>query len=139
MPPACSGRANKRASGVRSMSPIAPVNKITSACSVTIISRVMPMLIERERWADAGRLIRDPLAELRTHAAMLHMGRTFPMPDTVAPHRSALEETMLEGLRKEASQLVRSLQAAGRDVDAAAVKREALRLDDSRQMRDALR
>jgi len=110
-----------------------------SAQHTAIISRVMPMLIERERWADAGRLIRDPLAELRTHGAMLHMGRTFPMPDTVAPHRSALEETMLEGLRKEASQLVRSLQAAGRDVDAAAVKREALRLDDSPQMRDALR
>jgi len=91
------------------------------------------------RWADAGRLIRDPLAELRTHGAMLHMGRTFPMPDTVAPHRSALEETMLEGLRKEAAQLVRSLQAAGRDVEAAAVKREALRLDDSPEMRTALR
>ena len=70
---------------------------------------------------------------------MLHMGRTFPMPDTVEPHRSALEETMLEGLRTEAAQIVRSLQAAGRDVDAAAAKREALRLDDSPEMRAALR
>ena len=110
-----------------------------SALHTSIISRVMPMLLERERWADAGRLIRDPLEELRSHGAMLHMGRNFPMPDTVAPHRSALEETMLEGLRKDAAQLVRSLQAAGRDVDAAAVKREALRLDDSPEMRAALR
>jgi hypothetical protein len=104
-----------------------------------IISRVLPMLLERERWADVGRLIRDPLEELRTHGAMLHMGRTYPMPETVEPHRSSLEQTMLEGLRKEAAQLVRSLQAAGRDVDAAAVKREALRLDDSPAMRNALR
>ncbi len=36
------GRANSRASGARSMSPIAPVNRITSAWMVTIISRVMP-------------------------------------------------------------------------------------------------
>jgi hypothetical protein len=45
---------------------------------------------------------------------------------------------MLEGLRTAASQLVRSLQAAGRDVEAAAVKREALRLDDSPEMRATL-
>jgi len=109
-----------------------------SAIDTAIISRVIPMLLERERWADAGRLIRDPLQDLRVHAAMLHMGRSFPMPDTLEPHRSAFEETMLEGLREEAAKLVRSLQAAGRDVDAAAVKREALRLDDSPAMRAAL-
>jgi hypothetical protein len=70
---------------------------------------------------------------------MLHMGRTYPMPEIVEPHRSTLEQEMPEGLRKEAAQLVRSLRAAGRDVDAAAVKREALRLDDSAEMRAALR
>ncbi len=36
------GAANRRASGARSMSPMAPVNRITRAWSVTIISRVMP-------------------------------------------------------------------------------------------------
>jgi hypothetical protein len=103
-----------------------------------IIPRVMPLLVERERWADAGQLIRDPLHELRVHGAMLDMGRSRPMPG-IERHRSTVEKTMLEGLRKEAAQLVRCLQAAGRDVDAAAVKREALRLDDSPEMRNALR
>jgi hypothetical protein len=105
----------------------------------SIISRVVPMLLERERWADAGRLIRDPLEDLRTHGVMLHMGRTYPMlPEIVASYRGMFVETMLEGLRKEAAQLVRSLKAAGRDIDVAAVKREALRLDDSPEMRAAL-
>ena len=104
----------------------------------SIRSRVVPMLLERERWADAGRLIQNPLEELRTHVAVLHMGRTYPLPDIPEPRRNALEKTMLEGLRKEAAQLVRSLRAAGRDVDAAAVKREAQRLDDSPEMRAAL-
>ena len=111
-----------------------------SVLPASFISRVMPMLLERERWIDAGRLIRDPLEELRTHGSMLHMDRTYPdAAEIVASHRSMFEEAMLEGLRKEAAQLVRSLQAAGRDVDAAAVKREALRLDDSPEMRAALR
>jgi hypothetical protein len=110
-----------------------------AALHTSIISRVVPMLLERERWADAGRLIRDPLEELRTHGFMLHMGRTDPeLPEIVASYRGMFVETMLEGLRKEAAQLVRSLKAAGRDIDVAAVKREALRLDDSPAMRAAL-
>jgi hypothetical protein len=103
------------------------------------VSRVMPMLHEHERWADAGRLLRDPLQTLRTHAEMLAMSRSNPMPTALEPHRTVLEETLLHGLRKEAAQLVRSLKAAGRELDAAAVKREALRLDDSPEMRAALR
>jgi hypothetical protein len=109
------------------------------ALPAAIVSRVTPMLFERERWADAGRLLRDPLQSLRTHAEMLDRGRSNPMPTAIEPHRSVLEEALLDGLRKEAAQLVRSLKAAGRELDAAAVKREALRLDDSPEMRAALR
>jgi hypothetical protein len=106
--------------------------------SGAVVFRLLPLLIERERWADAGRLIRDPLEKLDTRAAMLHMGLTYPMPDTIASHRGALHRSMLDGLRKEAAQLLRCLRAAGREVEAAAVKRKALELDDSAEMRAAL-
>ena len=78
------------------------------ALPTAIISRLLPMLLELERWADAGRLIRIRSTELRTHGVMLHMSHTYPMSDTVEPYRTALQETMLEGLREEAAQLVRS-------------------------------
>ena len=79
---------------------------------------LVPLLFERQRWADAGALIRDPLAELdrrKTYASIT--GRLY----------------------QRVGELHRSLVAAGRDQDATAVRDAALRIEDSPAMRKALR
>jgi hypothetical protein len=79
---------------------------------------LVPLLLKRERWADAGALIRDPLEEL---------GRR----ETYAG--------ITGGLCRQVAELHRCLLAAGRDEDAAAVRDAALRIEDSPAMRNALR
>jgi hypothetical protein len=74
------------------------------------------LLFARERWADAGALIRDPIAELETIHTTSITGRPY----------------------RRIAQLHRSLVAAGRHADAAAVREAALRDDDSPAMRAAL-
>jgi hypothetical protein len=79
---------------------------------------LVPLLLERQRWADAGALIREPLEELgrrEVHASI-----------TGGPYRRVAE-------------LHRCLIAAGRDQDAAALRDAALQIEDSPAMRNALR
>ena len=52
--------------------------------------------------------------------------------------REGLAASMRYYLREQAGLFVRALRAAGRREDAEAVAREALRLDDSPEMRAAL-
>jgi hypothetical protein len=108
--------------------------------SAAVIHRLPPLLIERERWADAGRLIRDPLEELGFHAAMLHLFLNDHdlLPEMNASHQNALRRSVLRAFREEVAQLLRCLREADREVEAAAVKRKALELDDSAEMRAAL-
>jgi hypothetical protein len=78
---------------------------------------LVPLLLECQRWEDAGTMIRDPLAELESQTYASITG----------------------GLYRRVAELHRSLVAAGRDRDAAAVREEALRIEDSPAMRAALR
>jgi hypothetical protein len=76
------------------------------------------LLYKRGRSADAGALIRDPLGELERR-------QTFA--------------SITGGLYRRVAELHSSLVAAGRDQDAAAVRDEALRIEDSPAMRAAVR
>jgi hypothetical protein len=110
---------------------------------------LVPLLYERERWADAGALIEDPLADLEQ---ILEHAKTFAevrQSDFGAYRRHLIEEGRLseakamrrlsQGLHRDVAMLHRSLIAAGRDEEAAAVHDAALRFEDSPAMRAALR
>jgi thioredoxin 1 len=104
-----------------------------TACLDRVAHRLIPLLRERGRWADMGRLHRDPLGTLaRVHAL-------FDAP-TGLPDEMKEELRVFGGrlFRAEAALLVRSLTAAGRAVEATEVEREALRLDPSVEMQAAL-
>jgi len=88
-----------------------------------VAHRLVPKLQQRERWADIGRIYRDPLAELRSAHELID-------PEGVAPEMvEQIRGFMTESFRKKAALLVTSLRAAGRNEEAAAVETEALRLD----------
>jgi thiol-disulfide isomerase/thioredoxin len=90
--------------------------------------RLVPLLVERARWSDIGRLFRDPLAALRQSYERLQeaKGRTLPgeMPE-MRPKRLEALESMT---RQDAVRLVVSLFAAGREPEARTV------LDELRQL-----
>jgi len=111
---------------------------------------LVPLLYERERWKDAGGLIRNPIEDLD---AIIERAQRF---GEVRPgdHGAYERYLILEGRAAEARRarrhrsrglhgdvmiLHRSLTAAGREQDAAAVRDAALRFEDSAAMRAALR
>jgi hypothetical protein len=110
-------------------------NEVVRACGCLLID----LLKARQRWADVGRLYRDPLKELaslhRIHQAMpLTMMSKMVGEEAVARMR----EVTTAQFRTGTAELYASLRAAGRDADAKEVHAEALRLDDSEAMRSAL-
>jgi hypothetical protein len=109
---------------------------------------VLPLLYERERWADAGPFIGDPLAYLDE---VLERARRFEPHrggDRGAYERHLIREGQVAearhmrrhvvGLHRGVAMIHRSLRAAGREADAAAVREAALRFEDSAAMRKAL-
>ena len=96
---------------------------------------LIELLVERKRWADVGRIYRDPLAELARRHAMT----TLPRGAEIPPERlTQLQETMARHFRDNAALLAGCLRAAGRATEAEALEREALRLDPSNEMKLAL-
>ena len=92
---------------------------------------IIPLLIEAERWADAGALYADPVATIELSAEQLtHLVKHELPPDVV--------ERFRQSSREEAAQIVRALRAAGRVDDAEAAARRACELDPSDEMRQAL-
>jgi hypothetical protein len=91
--------------------------------------RLRPLLVQRGRWADMGRLIGDAAAEFEqswTRAADLRA------PSGVdEAQMQAMRTMMLDRQRDEAAHAYASLLAADRDADAAALARKATELDDS--------
>ena len=97
--------------------------------------RLVDILKEGRRWADIGRLYRDPLAELtRAH----ELSKPPPLPERDAAQLAMIAETFQRAFLDRAGLLVGCLQAAGRDAEAEAVRREALRLDPSDEMKHAV-
>jgi len=105
---------------------------------VPVLAQIGPWLIpalrQRDRWADIGRLVREPLAQIQRD----HEVAETTMKKVPAPLRDQLAAAMKHHFRDQAGMLCRALAAAGRSDEAAAVKSEALRLDDSADMKAAL-
>jgi hypothetical protein len=103
--------------------------------------RLVPLLVERQRLADIGRLHADPVAHL------VHSHQITKPPESLAAATGGPPSEMLDKIqgmlarrfREDSALLVAGLRAAGRLVEAAAVEREAQRLDDSAEMQAALR
>jgi hypothetical protein len=97
------------------------------------IPRLVPLLRRRGRWAEIGRLFRDPLAKLRAdYDAMVQANQASASQRGfrgMSPH-----DLMKDLFREQTHILVRSLRAAGRSDDAAAIALQALVLDDSPEM-----
>jgi thioredoxin 1 len=90
--------------------------------------RLVPLLTERNRWADVSGIFRDPLALLRKTYADLQDATTHDVPPEVADRRGQFVE-MLEGsFRKDAALIAASLLAAKREDEARIVLDEARRL-----------
>lgn len=108
-------------------------DSVVSCC----IPRLVPLLRRRGRWAEIGQLFRDPLAEVRLNHDMVVQSETqlTHMPAAV---RQRTDELMKDLFREQSAVLYRGLCAAGRTEEAAAVQREAIRLDPSADMREAL-
>ncbi len=100
---------------------------------------LIELLKARGRWADVGRLYRDPLKELAFHHETLTQAN-LPMMAGVLPEGAlaTVEKVMKTQFRKSVVDLHTSLRAAGRIADAEAVHAEALRLDPSDDMKRAL-
>jgi hypothetical protein len=106
-----------------------------------VAHRLIPLLTERQRLADIGRLYADPVAHLvRNHQI------TKP-PESLAAATGGVPSEMLDKIqgmlarrfREDSALLVASLRAAGRPGEASAVENEARRLDSSAEMQAALR
>lgn len=101
------------------------------------LHRLTPLLIERHRWADIGRLEPAPMATLaRAHEIL--RGALDQPPAGPAARREAAIASLQTVVRAQVVVLYRGLMAAGRSEDAAMVREEALRRDDSPALRDLL-
>jgi hypothetical protein len=85
----------------------------------TLQVELVPLLTERARWADIGRLYRDPLAALRDS-----LGHLLKVPPEMGGMRPAIEKRT----REKAAVLVISLLAAKRKPDARACLEEVRRV-----------
>ncbi|HEY0706010.1 MAG TPA: thioredoxin domain-containing protein [Polyangia bacterium] len=94
--------------------------------------QLVTLLEQQQRWADIGRIYADPIAELRR----IHEMPTPPSSDEAMSKMIA--QHLQKALRDSAQLLVHCLKAAGRSADAAAVEKEALRLDPSDGMKQAI-
>jgi thioredoxin-like negative regulator of GroEL len=92
----------------------------------------------RDRWADIGRLHRDPLKELAFLYECLTVGS---LPGVKAPQTdlsSKVSAAAAKNFRDGVSDLCKGLRAAGRSKEAQEVENEALRIDRSEEMQSAL-
>lgn len=98
--------------------------------------KIQPLLEERGRWSDVGRLISNPLARVQQDHAIMRssMGMTGMDPEL----KKRVQEMASDNFRTRTASLYAGLLAAGRVADAGALATEAVRLDDTARMRAAL-
>ena len=98
--------------------------------------RLIPLLLSRDRWAEAGRLIDDGVEELvRQHDYLI--SDEVP-PDFDEELKNHIREMGRVSLRQQAAQIRHMLIAGNRIEEAAAVERKALSLDPSEEMKEWL-
>jgi thiol-disulfide isomerase/thioredoxin len=98
--------------------------------------RLQPLLEQRERWADVGRLIPDPIQKLKDDYGIMRMSSVGQGMD--AALKAQVQAMAKDNFRRRSSSLYAGLLAAGRFGDAQRFVTEATRLDDTAQMRVAL-
>ena len=91
--------------------------------------RLLPLLEEQERWADVGRLVRDPVKAIQRDHAMATM--RMPMGNADAELRKRVQDMAMENFRSQAANMYMGLLAADRKVDAERYADEAAKLDDT--------
>jgi thiol-disulfide isomerase/thioredoxin len=108
--------------------------------SALVERHVVPLMLEHDRWSDAGTLYRNPLASLQTENQRRQMIQEPPPPElNMDPALVAeTQEWAAVEFRKKAARLVRCLRAAERLEDATVVDAEARRMDPSDEMAAAL-
>jgi hypothetical protein len=89
---------------------------------------LVPLLIDRNRWADIGRLFKDPLAALRQSQSRLEEAKKRNLPSQMTEMRSKMTEALEGIIRRDAGVIAASLLAAGREPEARAVLEEVRRL-----------
>jgi hypothetical protein len=102
-----------------------------------VADRLIPLLRARERWSDIGRLLLDPVEKLR-RLDEIASDALERLPADKEDMREGMAATMKRYLRDHAYLFIRALLATGRPEDAEATRREALRLEDSPEMRIVL-
>jgi thiol-disulfide isomerase/thioredoxin len=106
--------------------------RMTPALQASANALREPLLAE-QRWSDVGRLLGDPVADLR---------RTWTMFDDSRTAQSGIDPEMLKALREQSTLMLRdnagqtyaALLAANRDADASAFLDAATKLDPSAAM-----
>jgi thioredoxin 1 len=100
-------------------------------------------LKSRQRWADLARLYPDPLAvldrQVRLTREMLEGLEGEPQALSMPEMLEGMREFAMTSLRELASDLLRSLDAAGRSAEGDQVVSRARELDSSPEMAEALR
>ena len=94
-------------------------------------SDIIPLLIDAERWTEAGALYDEPLTTLENAGDRPAQTAKRNLPTELIAY-------MREHFRETAAQLLRALLAAGRDAEATAVEQRANELDPSQEMKTAL-
>jgi hypothetical protein len=90
--------------------------------------QLVPLLIERGRWADVARWFHDPLAALRESHGRLEELSERNSPPEFAEMRPQMIEAVERIVRRDAGVIVASLLAARRDPEARVVLHEVRRL-----------
>jgi thiol-disulfide isomerase/thioredoxin len=100
--------------------------------------RIVPLLMERDRWSDISRLFGDPMATLGRSRDRLDDAKRREMPEELAAMRPKMIEALDRAMREEASVMVASLLAAGRTSEAVTVAAELRRLSQGPETERAL-
>lgn len=98
--------------------------------------RLTELLEKHERWADFGKLTKNPVTKLRQDHAM--WAQIPPIPNADAEMKAHLKQLQADNFRTTASRIYAGQLAAGRDGEADKVLAEAIKLDDTPEMRVAL-
>lgn len=91
------------------------------------------LLLQNDRWADLGKTYRDPVGSMKRNAEM----RRIP-PGIPEDQKADFERTQKQLFQRNSGKVYAALLAAGRDKDAAELADEAIKLDDSAEMKIAM-
>lgn len=103
-----------------------------------MLDRVLKLYQQRGRWADFGKLIKDPQARVMQAKRELDMMRSLPVPDSAKEHVNELRELSQRSFEGKVATVYAAMLAAGRESDAGEVLRAAMEIGDGPEMRIAL-